>query len=105
MRAKVIVSLSPSGHLQLELPGSSGTRPVVLRSHEIQVIKRVLQDLENGKWLIATEAAPVQSQVDEWIKRYKGGGGKTTSRLDLTRLLLEFEDEPEGRDSGDGEVP
>lgn len=67
----VIVSLSPSGGLQLELPGVVGTARIIpLRRttsiDPVKTIETVLVALAAGQHSIGLDGAPTRAQVDHW---------------------------------------
>jgi hypothetical protein len=67
----VTVSLSPSGGLQLELPGHSGTsRAIPLRwttaVDPARTIERVLASLAQGQSALGEDGAPTRQQLAHW---------------------------------------
>lgn len=92
MTQSVAVSLHASGKLQVELPGVHGPRTVILRAFEIEILKKILMALNRGERSFASEAAPSQSQIEDWIKAFRSAGGRVTSKVNLDNITLEFDD-------------
>lgn len=67
----VIVSLAPSGGLQLELPGpAGGSRAIPLKwtaaVDPSRTIERVLNSLAQGQSAIGLDGAPTRQQLQHW---------------------------------------
>lgn len=109
-RAKVVVSLAPSGQLQMELPAVGGLRTVVLKDKfALDLLKRTLIDLQLGAEKIGTGGAPTRQQIRHeenhqifpdsrcpfcqarLIDKYLKDGGKISGG-DLEKLELSFDD-------------
>ena len=67
---QVIVTLSPQGHLQAELPGANGSRRRVdLRADSaVKTLTRILQGQLQSKVEIGLDGAPTQAQVRHWAR-------------------------------------
>lgn len=65
---QVIVTLSPSGALQAELPGSNGSRRVVplLPGQEIGTLERILAAQQSGQLSVGEDGAPTGAQALHW---------------------------------------
>lgn len=65
---QVIVSLSPSGGLRLELPGPFATRRVIdLRKGETEsTLLRILLAQQDGDIAIGLDGAPTEAQLRHW---------------------------------------
>lgn len=74
---QLLLSLSPEGALQTELPGAFGTRrKLVLQGTpetQLSTIRRVLEALAQDKTEIGLDGAPTEAQVRHW-ERHCGEG-------------------------------
>lgn len=64
MTPQVIVTLSPAGDLQVELPGTNGSRRVVPLTGDIEAaLHRMLRAQARGERLIGSDAEPTEAQL------------------------------------------
>lgn len=65
---QVIVTLSPDGAIQVELPAAGATRRVILLrpGEEGATLRRILEEQRSGNIAIGQDGAPTSSQVSHW---------------------------------------
>lgn len=65
---QVIVTLSPSGDLQAELPGPNGSRRVVplLPGQQMDTLLRILVAQRDGQLSVGEDGAPTMAQAIHW---------------------------------------
>ena len=62
---QVLITLSPSGNLQAELPGANGARRVV-PIRDLESIERMLRGQLSAHYEIGEDGAPTSRQVRHW---------------------------------------
>ena len=65
MTPQLIITLSPAGAVQAELPGANGSRRVV-PVHSIDQIQRILLAQARGERGIGTDAEPTTAALIHW---------------------------------------
>lgn len=98
----VIVSLAPSGGLQLELPGSAGgSRAILLKWTSAvdpsRTIERVLNSLAQGQSAIGLDGAPTRQQLQHWEKHWQFADSRCPFCLAEQELAKAFSGEKKHR--------